>query len=186
MVRAANLAWLCLLLALAACTGPHSLDQRQGELVDSPYRLDSGDELRIVVFDQASLTNRYVVDDRGHISMPLVGAIAARGRTTQQLETALATALSNGYLRDPSVSVQVETYRPFYILGEIGAPGQYPYVTGMTAETAVAIAGGFTPRAVKSHVRLTRRVDGRLVQARVPIDFPVAPGDTVTVIERWF
>ena len=169
-----------------SCAASSGVEQNYVQTVEVPYRLDSGDELRIVVLDQDNLTNRYTIDAGGRLSMPLIGPIRARGRTLQELEDVITAALRDGYLRDPSVSVQVETYRPFFILGEVGAPGQYPYVAGLTAETAVAIAGGFTPRAVKSHVKLTRRAGGRTVEARVPVDFPVAPGDTIEVIERWF
>jgi polysaccharide biosynthesis/export protein len=180
------LAGLILLAFLTGCAGSSGADPRINAALDGPYRLDSGDSLRVVVFDQQNLTNAYVVDDSGRISMPLIGAVQARGRTTRELEGAIAAALRDGYLRDPSVSVQVEAYRPFFILGEVGSPGQFPYVSGMTARTAAAIAGGFTPRAVKSHVEITRTIDGRMVRARVPIDTPVGPGDTIHVLERWF
>ena len=89
-------------------------------------------------------------------------------------------------MREPHVSVEVETYRPFFILGEVTTPGQYPYVANLTAEMAVAIAGGFAPRAYKTTVDLTRRAGGRQVHTDVPIDYPVRPGDTILVKERWF
>lgn len=184
MVRILNIVVLAFLLA--GCAASSALDRHDARSLDSPYRLDSGDQLRIVVFDQANLSDSYLVDAGGHISMPLIGPVRARERTTQELERVITAALGDGFLRDPSVSVQVETHRPFFILGEVGSPGQYPFVAGMTAETAVAIAGGFTPRAVKSHVRITRRINGEIQRARVPISFPVAPGDTIQVIERWF
>lgn len=173
-------------MTLAGCAALSDVERQPVDVAEMPYRLDSGDTLRVVVFEQASLSNTYQVDGGGRISMPLIGPVQARGRTTQELENAIAAALRDGYLRDPSVSVQVETYRPFFILGEVAAPGQYPYVAGMTAETAVAIAGGFTPRAVKAHARVTRRVNGRMVETRVPITFPVSPGDTIHIAERWF
>lgn len=174
-----------LAITLMGCAAPSSVERQYAPL-ETVYRLDSGDRLRVVVFDQDSLSDIYLVDAGGRISMPLIGPVQARGRTTQELEGAIAAALREGFLRDPSVSVQIETHRPFFILGEVGSPGQYPYVAGMTAETAVAIAGGFTPRAVKSHVRITRRLNGDVQRARVPLSFPVAPGDTIQIIERWF
>lgn len=153
---------------------------------ETPYVLDSGDRLRVVVFGQEGLSNSYAVDGSGRISMPLIGAVDARGKTTHELETAIAGRLRSGFVRNPHVAVEVETHRPFFILGEVTTAGQYPYVNGMTVETAVAIAGGFTPRAFKSHATVGRLVEGQVVHATVPISYPLRPGDTVTIEERWF
>ncbi len=154
--------------------------------VDEPYRLDAGDRLRIVVYGQEGLTNTYTVDAGGSITMPLIGAVPARGRTPAQLAAAVTARLKNGYLREPYVAAEVETYRPFFILGEVTAPGQYPYVPNMTIESAVAIAGGFTPRAQRSSIKLTRMGEAGTVQAVVPPGTLLKPGDTVVVAERWF
>ena len=148
------------------------------------YTLDSGDRLRVVVFGQEGLSNSYSVDAAGTITMPLIGAVTARQRTPAALSTAIADKLRNGYIREPHVAVEVEAYRPFFILGEVTAPGQYPYVANMTAETAVAIAGGFTPRAYKPTVEISR--DGGLYREKIPLAFPIRPGDTILVGERWF
>ena len=153
---------------------------------DAAYTLDAGDKLRVVVFGQEGLTNAYAVDASGHITMPLIGAVQARERTTEGLSRAISEKLKNGYIREPHVAVEIDTYRPFFILGEVTAPGQYPYVANMTAETAVAIAGGFTPRADKHKVTLTRSVDGVPYRGKTPLSFPVRPGDTIVVAERWF
>ena len=109
---------------------------------DGPYTLDSGDKLRIVVFGQDTLSNNYTVDAQGHINMPLIGSVPARGSTTAQLSAAIASRLKQSFIRDPSVAVDVETYRPFFVLGEVTYPGQYPYVPHMTAEKAIAIEIG--------------------------------------------
>ncbi len=114
---------------------------------DTAYHLDAGDKLRVVVYGQEGLTNTYAIDAGGAITMPLIGAVQARGRTPAGLAAEISAKLRNGYIRDPSVAVEVETYRPFFILGEVAAPGQYPYVPNMSVESAVAIAGGFSPRA---------------------------------------
>jgi len=151
-----------------------------------PYTLDAGDKLRVVVFGQAGISNSYLVDAGGNVSMPLIGVVPARGLTTQQLSQRIAARLKQGYVREPHVSVEVEAYRPFFILGEVTNPGQYPYVANMTAETAVAIAGGFAPRAFKQTIDLTRNTQGQQVRAEVPITTPLRPGDTVVVKERWF
>jgi polysaccharide export outer membrane protein len=150
------------------------------------YTLDSGDRLRIVVFGQDGLTNSYVVSAGGNIDMPLIGQVSARGLTTDQLAGRLAEKLRDGYIREPHVAVEIEAYRPFFILGEVTAPGQYPYVANMTAETAVAIAGGFTARASRKNVTLNRNYYGRPMRMAVPLNFPLRPGDTINVQERWF
>ena len=110
---------------------------------EQPYTFDAGDRLRIVVFGQEGISNSYIVDAGGSISLPLIGMVPARGYTTQQLTQSIAERLKQGFVREPHVSVEVEAYRPFFILGEVTTPGQYPYVANMTAETAIAIAGGF-------------------------------------------
>jgi polysaccharide export outer membrane protein len=150
------------------------------------YTLDSGDKLRVVVFGQDGITNSYMVDAGGNINLPLIGAVPARGATTQQLSRQITAKLKQGYVREPSVSVEVEAYRPFFILGEVTTPGQYPYVANMTAETAIAIAGGFAPRASKGKVQVTRNAPGQQFNGEVPLNFPLRPGDTVVVKERWF
>ena len=150
------------------------------------YMLDSGDRLRVVVFGQDGLTNSYVVDASGDIAMPLIGSVAARGLTTDQLSSRIADLLRQGYVRDPHVAVEVEAYRPFFILGEVTQPGQYPYVANMTVETAVAIAGGFTPRGYKKYVVITRNYSGQPYRFKTPITAQIQPGDTIQVEERWF
>jgi polysaccharide export outer membrane protein len=151
---------------------------------DPVYTLDAGDKLRVVVFGQDGISNSYIVDASGKVNLPLIGAVTARGLTNQQLSEAIAARLKQGFIREPHVTVEVETYRPFFILGEVTTPGQYPYVANMTAQTAVAIAGGFAPRAAKKTVELTRKGSGQHLE--VPLEYPVRPGDTIVVKERWF
>ena len=153
---------------------------------DAAYRLDAGDRLRVVVYGQEGLTNTYAIDAGGSITMPLIGSVPARGRTPAGLAAAIAAKLRNGYIREPSVAVEIEAYRPFFILGEVAAPGQYPYVPNMTVESAVAIAGGFSPRAKRDVVTVTHTEAGGAMRAVVPLGTPLAPGDTVFVGERWF
>ena len=150
------------------------------------YTLDSGDKLRIVVFGQDGISNSYLVDAAGNVNLPLVGTIPARGTSPQQLGRLITARLKQGYVREPHVTVEVEAYRPFFILGEVTNPGQYPYVVNMTAETAIAIAGGFSPRASKSKVELTRNAGGQQFHGDVPTTYRLRPGDTVVVKERWF
>jgi polysaccharide export outer membrane protein len=150
------------------------------------YRLDSGDRVRVIVFGQDNLSRVYSIDASGMVSLPLIGPVRARGLTPFELSTDLEAELRRKYIKDPKVSIEIETYRPFFILGEVNKPGGYPYVNGMTAEAAVAIAEGYTERAKKRMVRLTRRFNGVNSTVMVPTDYPVQPGDTIYVLERFF
>jgi polysaccharide biosynthesis/export protein len=170
--------------ALGGCAARPYGDLRAS--MDAPYRLASGDRLRVIVFGQDNLTNSFSVDGAGNIAMPLIGPVHAQGLTSSELAGSLEARLRGGYLREPKVSVEVEAFRPFFVLGEVGASGQYPYVNGMTAQTAVAIAGGFSARGDQYGVDVTRNVEGRATTASVPLTFPIRPGDTVTVRERFF
>lgn len=169
---------------MVAAGGPYAPAALTG--FDTPYQLDAGDRLRVQVFGQDGLTNSYIVDASGNISMTLIGSVPVRGLTTAQVARAITERLRNGYIRNPHVSVEVEVYRPFFILGEVNAPGQYPYVPNMTVEAAVAIAGGFAPRANKGDILLARNFNGEVMRVRVLPDMPLRPGDTLTVRERWF
>jgi polysaccharide export outer membrane protein len=151
-----------------------------------PYTLDTGDKLRVVVFGQDGLSNSYVVDASGAITMPLIKAVPARGLTTAALARAVGDRLRQGFVREPHVAIEVEAYRPFFILGEVTAPGQYAYVPQMTVEKAVAVAGGFTPRAYRGDIEIERPVAGSVARQAVPPVERVRPGDTIVVRERWF
>ena len=153
---------------------------------DAVYHLDAGDKLRVVVYGQEGLTNTYAIDAGGSITMPLIGSVPARGRTTAGLASEISAKLRNGFIRDPSVAVEIESYRPFFILGEVAAPGQYPYVPNMSVESAVAIAGGFSPRARRDSVTLTHTDGSGSMRVVVPLGTALSPGDTVLVGERWF
>jgi polysaccharide export outer membrane protein len=173
-------------LPLAGCVQPRIDDSAAYTALKEPYRLATGDRLRIIVFGQDNLSNIYAVDGAGRIAMPLIGAVPVSGLTTQAAAQLIETRLRGGFIREPRVTVEVDTYRPFFILGEVTTSGQFPYVNGMTVQTAVAIAGGFTPRALRSQAELNRRLPAGVVTAAVPITYPMQPGDTVVIKERWF
>jgi polysaccharide export outer membrane protein len=181
--RPAILLFAALALAGCAASGPRVGPDPSFE---APYTLDGGDKLRVTVFGQEGLTNSYAVDGAGKISMPLIGRVDARGLTTAQIAANIASKLRSGFVREPHVAVEVETYRPFFILGEVTAAGQYAYVNNLTVETAIAIAGGFTARANRSSVTIVRNINGVPSSASVPLYFNVRPGDTITIHERWF
>ena len=150
------------------------------------YTLDSGDKLRVVVFGQEGISGSYLVDAGGNVSLPLAGTIPARGFTTHQVAQEITDKLKHGYVRDPHVTVAIDTYRPFFILGEVTTPGQYAFVPNMTVENAIAVAGGFSPRAQKQTVEITRNAGAQRFTGDVPLNYPMRPGDTIVVKERWF
>ena len=192
-MRGARAAILCLFaaLALSGCMhdgypAPAAMAYAGPATYDAAYHLDAGDKLRVVVYGQDGLTNTYAIGAGGSITMPLIGSVSARGRTPAGLASEITGRLRNGYIRDPSVAVEIESYRPFFILGEVAAPGQYPYVPNMTVESAVAIAGGFSPRARRDRVTITHTDGSGVMRVVVPLGTALGPGDTVQVGERWF
>jgi polysaccharide export outer membrane protein len=209
-MRGPRAVFVCLMIALAlsgcmrrsapvAVAQPNSLDSMAygrayatpvayaaAPAYDAAYKLDAGDRLRIVIYGQEGLTNTYAIDAGGSITLPLIGAVPARGQTPAGLAAEITGKLRNGYIREPSVAVEIEAYRPFFILGEVAAPGQYPYVPNMSVESAVAIAGGFSPRAKRDRVTVTHTDAAGSIRTIVPLGTPIGPGDTVLVGERWF
>jgi polysaccharide export outer membrane protein len=148
------------------------------------YRLDSGDHVRVVVAGQDALSNSYEVDGRGAIEISSIGKVSARGLNTIQLSSAIERRLKQSNMREAHVAVQIETYRPITIRGEVANPGQYPYVNNMTTETAIEMAGGLKAGADKKKVS----INGGEPEAAAPVsssaDSPVRPGDTVVVPEE--
>ena len=175
-----------LVAALSGCATYQPAPKVFHEATIQPYRLDSGDRLRITVFEQQSLSNTYTVDQAGYIAFPLVGQVAARGATVSQLEGVIAQKLKQGYLRDPDVTIEIDRYRSIFVMGEVGQPGQYSYVPGMTVLNAIAVAGGFSTRANQRDVDVTRKINGNILTGRVPITDPILAGDTIYVRERLF
>ncbi len=150
------------------------------------YHLGAGDKVRIIVFGEASLTGEFFVSGGGKIAYPLIGDVDAQGLTIPQLQGAIETKLADGYLRQPKVSAEVLNYRPFYILGEVMKPGEYPYTNGLTVLNAVATAEGFTYRADTRKVYIKRATT--LGEREFPLTTatPVEPGDTIRIGERFF
>lgn len=175
-----------LVVSLGGCASSSVVSTQPLAEASTPYALDSGDQLRIVIFGQEDLSGEYAVDGSGFISIPLMEPVQTRGLSTQQLETELVAILAQTLLRNPNVSVEILNYRPFFILGEVNRPGQFPFVSGMTVQTAVAIAGGFTFRANESNALITRKRNESIVELRVPANHSVLPGDTILIEERFF
>lgn len=156
------------------------------DAVNNPnYRLDAGDQVRVTVFGHEDLSGEFLVGAEGKISLPLVGEVQAKGLSTGELEQAIIARLSPDYLKDPRVAAEVLNYRPFYIIGEVNAPGSYPYVNGMRVVNAVALAGGFTYRADEDDLYITR-AGGSGEKEPASQSTPVFPGDVVEVTQRFF
>jgi polysaccharide export outer membrane protein len=175
---------------VAACAGGPAPGSASGAADASnaiaSYTLGIGDKLRITVFNEDTLSGEFTVDSSGSVAMPLIGNMKAAGMTQRQLEETITAKLRGGYMRDPRVNVEVLTYRPFYILGEVSKPGEYPYRNGMNVMSAVAVAGGFTYRANDStiYIRRAGRTDEQSYS--VTTTTMVNPGDIVRVPERIF
>lgn len=150
------------------------------------YSMGPGDKLRITVYDEEGLTGEYTVSARGTISVPLVGELPAAGETISQLQATLTNRLANGIINDPQVAAEIVEYRPFFILGEVNKPGQYPYSVGLTVYSAVATAQGFTYRANTRKVLITHAGETTEQRVRIGAATPILPGDTVRVLERFF
>lgn len=158
----------------------------QRPVADGSYMLGPGDKLQISVYGEEELTGEQQVGPDGTVAMPLIGRVPATGRTVTAVSDEIRTKLASGYVQNPSVTVIITAYRPFYILGEVNTPGQYEYAKGLTVLAAVARAGGFTYRAKKNDVFVKH--EGSAAEERVKLtgDLPVQPGDTIRIAERYF
>jgi len=150
------------------------------------YVLGTGDKIKLTVYGEAELSGEYEVSSTGVVAMPLIGNVRAAGLPIRTFEEAVRQKLAQGYLRDPRVSAQISNYRPFFILGEVAKPGSYPYVNGMTVINAVALAGGYTYRADKEEMTLSRASDPDKSDKAVSEEMAVLPGDIIRVPERFF
>jgi polysaccharide export outer membrane protein len=173
-------------LALAGCMPGADLPPLPDYVAQS-YRLGGGDQIRIIVFGEDQLTGEFRVDDQGMIAIPLLGEVHAASSTTQELGNRIGAELKRrNLLSDPSVSVEVLSYRPIFVLGEVSHPGQYPYAPGMTMLTVVAVAGGFTYRAVEDYASDVRTASGVATEGVITPKSFIAPGDVIKVFERRF
>lgn len=150
------------------------------------YVLGAGDKLRLTVFNEPTLSGEYSVSSEGLLSFPLVGDVPAQDRSVRAVADDFARRLSDGYLRDPKVSAEVVTYRPYFVLGEVVEPGQFPYVAGMTVMNAIATAKSFTPRARRKSVFIRARGEKAEMEYQLSPELRVMPGDTIRLAERYF
>ena len=202
-MRKSRITWLAIAgfaLLLAACgsstnlgVGGATLGANQESyaattdtLKTSELRLEAGDKVRITVFGEEKLTGDYQVDTGGFVAMPLAGSIKAAGLTPPEFERTLETRFKGTYLRNPKVTVEVMTFRPFYVLGEVQKPGEYPYRAGLNVLSAIAVAGGATYRASTSEVLIQRAGTTTLQKLPQSPTITVMPGDLLRVPERFF
>ena len=150
------------------------------------YRLGSGDKLRVTVFNEKDLSGDFDVNDQGLVALPLIGQVRIGGMSLNEAQELITTRYAKDYLVNPRVNVEVLNYRPFFILGEVKSPGSYPYVSGMSVVNAIALAGGYTPRANRNRITIKRSSGGSTTEQEAPEDSIVLPGDVIRVPERFF
>ncbi len=178
---------LAALLPLAGCGGRGRDLPPLPPLPSQAYKLGPGDQIRMITFGEDALSEIFRVSDTGSLALPLLGAVPAEGQTTDELAARIAGLLkTRNLLRNPSVSIEVTEYRALFVLGEVSRPGQVTYQPGMSVLSAIAVAGGFTYRAVEDFVGITRVIDGKPFQGRAAPTTLLAPGDIVTIFERYF
>lgn len=184
MSRIASVCWVMLaLFLLPQATSAQEFPLRGSSAVasDNGYQLGSGDKIRVRVFGEDDLGGEFQVDGNGRISLPLIGELQAAGETAATLEQQIAAKLADGYLQDPKVSVEITTYRPFYVIGEVNRPGEYPYVNGMSALNAIALAGGYTEHANEGPIYVRRNGSVREEKLEADQMTRIYPGDTIRV-----
>lgn len=182
-----------LLLSSAGCDsgaslGPVSLEDREALIKSSASSpiLQPGEKIKVTVFGEDRLSGEYEIDPAGMVSLPLAGTVKAAGLTKPDLERELAKKFRGEYLRNPKVTVDVASFRPFYILGEVGKPGEYPYKSGLNVMSAIALAGGSTYRASRSNVLIQHIGDNGFREYPLSPTIPVLPGDLIRLPERYF
>ena len=180
-------------LAVASCADGNSsgpglaaIEQGASSLDSRAYRLGVGDKIKITVFGEQELSGPLEINVLGNVPAPLIGEVPAKGRTVDEVKSAIARSLANGYLVDPKITIEVLTYRPFFIHGEVRNSGEFPFKNGIRLRDAIAIAGGYTYRADKNFVLLTREGAAQEVKVPLPNDVIVLPGDNLRIPERFF
>ena len=168
--------------ALATAEGPQATTTPSGD----DYQLGAADKVRIIVFDEPTLSGEFTVNANGALSLPLIGDVPVRGLTPTQVAARIRDALKGGYLLEPKVSIDVLTFRPFYILGEVNKPGEYPYSSGLTVDAAVAMAEGYTYRAEKKRVQIRHAGEEAAHKLVITPDLRVHPGDIIRIGERYW
>ena len=183
---------LCATAFLTACAAGSadvvSTGERYSAQADltQDYKLGIGDRLKVIVYEEPSLSGEFTVDATGAISLALIGDVPVQDRTTAEVEDSIEAGLRQGFLREPQVTVEIVSYRPFFILGEVNSPGQYPFANGLTVMNAIATAQGFSPRAQRKQVYIRRAGEAEERLYALSPALKVYPGDTIRLGERYF
>ena len=193
-LRPAIAGFFCAIMLAACQTGPIQADRSSGASAGeiqpdrevTEYRLSNSDRLRATVYGEPNLSGEFVVDGQGYVSLPLAGDVNVEGLTVREFQRLVEDRLGDGYLREPRISAEVINYRPYYILGEVTQPGEYPYSSGLTVLNAVATAQGFTYRANQRYVLIKGTDANEEIRVELKPSLRVQPGDTIRVVERFF
>jgi protein involved in polysaccharide export with SLBB domain len=190
MIRGVLVCSALLAMALVSGCAGSSLSeveqQSYAAAATAPAKLAPGDKITVTVYGEDKLSGNYQLDQSGQISLPLAGTIKAQGLTQNELEDVLAKKFRSQYLKDPKVTVTIASLQPYYIIGEVKNPGQFPYQSGLNVLTAMAIAGGPTYRANRTKVEIQRRGEGSMHEYPISESVPILPGDVLRVPERYF
>lgn len=186
LLRSAALAMALVVSGCAGNTLSEAEQQSLAQAASAPAKLAPGDKITVTVFGEDKLSGNYQLDQSGQISLPLAGTIKAEGLTQSELEQLLAQKFSGSYLRNPKVTVTITSLQPYYMMGEVKNPGQFPYQSGLNVLTALAIAGGPTYRANRNTVQIQRRGETKMQEYPISASVPVLPGDVIKVPERYF
>ena len=182
-------ALLAVAFLISGCTGASISETEKlslAETATTPAKLQPGDKIRVDVFGEDKLGGEYQIDQAGQISLPLAGTIKAQGLTQTELEQALAKKFRSEYLKNPKVTVTIATQAPFFVMGEVKNPGQFPYSSGLNVLTAMAVAGGPTYRASRDKIEIQRRGETKMREYPISAAVPIFPGDVIKVPERYF
>ncbi len=179
---------------LAGCMGvptegPVSVAEQQALIAQAATtapKLQPGEKIKVTVFGEDRLSGEYEIDPAGFVSLPLAGTVRAAGLSKPQLEQELSRKFRGEYLRNPKVTVDVASFRPFYILGEVGKPGEYAFKSGLNVMSAIALAGGSTYRASRSKVLIQHAGQSGFKEYPLAPNIPVQPGDLIRLPERYF
>jgi polysaccharide biosynthesis/export protein len=182
---------LCLLVS--GCGGSNAVTASPADIealkvaASSEPKVEPGEKINVIVYQEDSLSGQYLVDPSGYVSLPLIGTVKAAGITPEELAKRLETQYgSKNYLTNPKITVEIAVFRPFYILGEVQTPGQYPYSGGLNVLSAIAIAGGTTYRANRSYVLIEHLGQDAMRKYELNWPIPVLPGDIIQVPRRYF
>ncbi|MBB4200303.1 polysaccharide biosynthesis protein [Rhodoblastus sphagnicola] len=192
LARAAVIVGFC--GSLSACDtvaslGPASPEEQQALIqaaATSSPALQPGDKIRVTVFGEDRLSGEYEIDSAGYVSLPLAGTVKLGGLSKLQAERALSAKFTTEYLRNPKLTVDIASFRPFYVMGEVAKPGEYPFKNGLNVMSAIALAGGHTIRAKDSMVRIKHVGDEGFKEYNLSPTIPVLPGDLLFVPRRYF